>query len=260
MITSIRNPKIQLIRDLQRHGRERKSQNAFLLEGVRLVEEAWQTGWPLRAVLYSPEITERGAKLLAEVRDQSVEVEEVSPEVMRAVCETETPQGILAVAKIPEPSPLRDASFLPVLDGIRDPGNAGTLLRAAAAAGAMDVILTPGTVDPFSPKVVRSAMGAHFRLNFHDLTWDQIESELRKLEPAVQILLADVRKGVPYWQADLKKPTALVISNEAEGASREARFLADDCIHIPMPGKFESLNAASAGSILFFEVVRQRQV
>jgi TrmH family RNA methyltransferase len=260
MITSTKNSKIQQIRALQGRTKERQDADAFLLEGVRLVEETQQVHWPLQTVIYTAGLSERGMRLLHEIQNQTVDIEEVTPEVMQSACGTETPQGILAVARLPHPEPPQDLSFIPVLDGIRDPGNVGTLMRAAAAAGARDMLLAPGTADPFAPKVVRSAMGAHFRLNLHPLPWGEIEDLLHTREEGQpQILLADVRGGVPYWQADLKRATALIISNEAEGASIGAQQLADGLIHIPMPGGFESLNAASAGSILFFEVVRQRQ-
>lgn len=260
MITSTKNPKIQEIRALMGRSKERQSANAFIIEGVRLVEEAQTSGWQLERVIYSTGLSSRGENLLSLIKERQIDLEEVTPEVMKSACGTETPQGILAVGRIPHPEPAANQDFIPILDGIHDPGNVGTLLRAAAAAGAKEIFLAPGTADAYAPKVVRSGMGAHFHLNIHSLDWGEIEVYLRegnKTPP--QILLADVHGGIPYWQADLKRPTAMIISSEADGASEDAQKLADGLIHIPMPGGFESLNAASAGSILFFEIVRQRQ-
>jgi TrmH family RNA methyltransferase len=115
------------------------------------------------------------------------------------------------------------------------------------------VFLPPETTDAFAPKVVRAGMGAHFRLPIYSLTWDEIRLKVQGL----QVCLADMR-GQSCWETDLRKPLALIVGGEAEGASDEARTLANVTVNIPMPGKMESLNAAVAGSVLMFEVVRQR--
>jgi TrmH family RNA methyltransferase len=144
---------------------------------------------------------------------------------------------------------------------MRDPGNLGTMIRSAAAAGAQAVFLAPGTADPFAPKVVRSAMGAHFRLPLIAMDWEQIVWQCKaKACPPVQLLLSEASEGKPCWQMDLREPLALIIGGEADGASPEAIKAADQLITIPMPGKSESLNAAIAAGILLFEVVRQRNL
>jgi TrmH family RNA methyltransferase len=184
-------------------------------------------------------------------------VEEVSPAVMKSASNTHTPQGILAVMAqrlLPLPA---DLDFILLLDAIRDPGNLGTILRTAAAAGVQGIILTPDSVDPFSPKVLRSAMGAHFRLPLLVLAWIEIEALLK---PGVKIYLSDVANSLPYTQADFRSPVALIIGGEAEGAGAEAQLLAERRIHIPMAPGVESLNAAVAAAILMFEVVRQRNL
>ncbi|MEO7840377.1 MAG: RNA methyltransferase, partial [Anaerolineales bacterium] len=173
--------------------------------------------------------------------------------LMKSLSETETPQGILAVLEIiqlPIPNYL---NFVLIPDQIRDPGNLGTLLRTAASAGVQAVLLPPETTDAFAPKVLRSGMGAHFRLPIHAMTWDEIRAQTNSL----QIFLADM-DGQSCWETDLRQPLALVIGGEAEGASNEARKLATQKISIPMVGNIESLNAGVAGSVLMFEVVRQR--
>ncbi len=154
---------------------------------------------------------------------------------------------------LPLPIPAKP-TFVLVLDSLRDPGNLGTLLRTAAAAGVQAVFLSPGTTDAFAPKVVRSGMGAHFRLPILSLSWEEISARLEGLNT----YWADMEGQVSCWEADFKKPLALIVGGEAEGVSVEARQLAGKSVGIPMPGEAESLNAAIAGAILMFEVVRQR--
>ncbi len=255
MITSAQNPRIQQVRALVGQRKAREQAGEFVVEGVRLVEEALGSGWQARLLLYTRELSPRGMALLDEARAQGVEVEEVPPQLLKSSADTENPQGILAVFTRRElPLPTRP-HFLLIADGIRDPGNLGTLLRSAAAAGAQAAMLPPGGADPFAPKVLRAAMGAHFRLPLREASWEQIAALVK---PACQVYLAESAQGTPCWQTDLTRPLALVIGGEAEGAGPQARALADALVTIPMPGASESLNAAAAAGILLFEVVRQR--
>lgn len=254
MLTSIKNPRIQQIRKLQSSARTRREKGSFVVEGVRLVEEALKAGWLPELVLYSNEINDRGQQATAGFREMGVEVLEVAPQVMRAASDTQTPQGILAVLPIPEAKSLQKPTFILIPDGIRDPGNLGTLLRTALAAGVETVILPPGGVDAFSPKVVRSGMGAHFRLPILSMDWEALRPRLAGLN----IFLADSANGQSYFQAGFESPLALIIGGEATGAGSQAARLVTQRVHIPMAGKTESLNAAIAGAILMFEVARQR--
>ena len=256
MITSVKNPKIQYVRSLQGPPRGRREAQAFVVEGVRLAEEALAAGWEAQLVLYSEDLNERGQALVDRFTEQGAQVEQVIAEVMRSASDTQTPQGILAILaarSLPIQETL-DFAFIP--DGVRDPGNMGAMLRTAAAAGAGAVLLPPGTADVFAPKVVRAGMGAHFRLPIHSGDWDEIGSRLSGAR--LKVYLAAVGDGEVYTQADFRTPLALVIGGEAEGAGEAAASLAHARIHIPMPGRMESLNAAIAAGILLFEVVRQR--
>jgi TrmH family RNA methyltransferase len=174
---------------------------------------------------------------------------------MKAMADTVTPQGILAVVPFVELSPPSHPSLSLVVDRLRDPGNLGTILRSAHAAGVEQVILAPKTVDPYNPKVVRGAMGAHFRLPIKVLSWPEIADALA----GVQILLADVQGEQAHYEVDWTRPSALIIGGEAYGASREAKQLATATIAIPMHGGAESLNAAVAVSVILFEAARQRR-
>jgi RNA methyltransferase, TrmH family len=253
MITSTHNPRIQWVRKLQEQPGFRQSEGLFVIEGVRLVEEVLQSGWQPALVLYTLDLSPRGLEMIQSLSPSLVE--EVSPAVMKSACDTQTPQGLLAVvAQRDLPLPIK-LDFVLVLDALRDPGNLGTVLRTAAAAGVQCVMLSPGSADPFSPKVLRSAMGAHFHVPIRLLEWGAIQALLK---PGMKIYLSDAAGSLLYTQADFRSPAALIIGGEAQGAGAEAQRLAGERIHIPMAPAVESLNAAVAAAILMFEVVRQR--
>jgi len=254
LITSAQNSKVKHVRALLGRAKERRQANEFVVEGVRLVEEAADRDWRFEIALYEDSLNARGHLLVERLRSKGVEVEQISQNLMKSLSETETPQGILAVLKLTDLPLLDSPNFLLIPDQIRDPGNLGTLLRTAAATGVQAVLIPPETTDAFAPKVVRSGMGAHFRLPIHSTTWDDIREQTKGL----QIYLADL-EGQSCWETDLRQPLALIIGSEAEGASEQARDVATQKISIPMSGDIESLNAGVAGSVLMFEVVRQRQ-
>ena len=253
IISSSQNPKIKLVHALLGRAKERREAGAFVADGVRLVEEAVKSHWKFRFALYDASLNARGSSLVEQLLSHGVDVEEVSEQLMKSLSETETPQGLLAVLELSQQPIVNPLNFVLIPDQIRDPGNLGTLLRTAAAAGVQAVFLPPETTDAFSPKVLRSGMGAHFRLPIHSMKWEKIRRETNDL----QIFLADM-DGDSCWEIDLRQPLALIVGSEAEGASDEARRLASQKISIPMAGDMESLNAGVAGSVLMLEVVRQR--
>lgn len=253
VITSSQNPKVKLVRALLGRAKERREAGAFVVEGVRLIEEAEKSEWRFEIALYDESLSERGKSLVTRLKSKGVEIEQVSTSVMKSLSETEAPQGILAVLADSRLPILHSLHFILIPDQIRDPGNLGTLLRSAAAAGVQAVFIPPETTDAFAPKVVRSGMGAHFRLPVHSMMWDEIHEQIKGL----QVYLADM-DGKSCWETDLRAPLALIIGGEAEGASEQARKLATQKISIRMSGDIESLNAGVAGSVLMFEVARQR--
>ncbi len=257
MLTSTKNPRIQHIRRLQSSARLRRSDQLFIIEGIRLAEEVLLAGFNPVAIYHTEDIGPRGQEIITTFKSRGVEITLVTPHVLQAASDTKTPQGILIVMPVfhlPIPG---DTNFIIILDGIRDPGNLGTILRTALAAGVGVVLLASDTVDPFAPKVVRAAMGAHFRLPIYPMDWDQIQ-EISESHNLINYL-ADSSGGQPYDQLDFHSPLALIIGGEATGAGREAREMNPIRIHIDMPGKTESLNVGTAAAILMFEVVRQRK-
>ncbi len=256
VITSSSNTKIKLVKVLQNHARSRQSEGAFVIEGVRLVEEAVRASWPVQFVLYDETLSKRGLDLVNTIQSEpGIAVSEISPGLMKEISDTETPQGILAVLGRESLTPPKSPSFIVIADQVRDPGNLGTLLRTAEAVGAEAVYLTPGTVDAFAPKVLRAGMGAHFYLPVLEKTWQEIQSLLIGLP----IFLAEAASSQPLWKADFRQSCALLIGGEAFGASPEGEQAATHRVAIPMRGRAESLNAAIAGAILMAEVLRQRQ-
>lgn len=257
MITSLQNPKVQLIRRLMNRSKDRRAEAAFIVEGVRLVEEAHQAEFNARFLIYSEKLSERGLGLVESYRNQGIQVESASESIMRRISDTEHPQGILGVFEM-ESLPIPDKlDNVLILDQIRDPGNMGTILRSAWAAGTQVVYLSPGCADPFSPKVMRGGMGAHFRMPIIKMTWEEIKLQVRS--HTLHCYLAATRRGLAYYEADFRPPMSLIVGGEAYGAGDEALKLSDTMVSIPMPGGGESLNAAVAAGILMFEISRQRE-
>ena len=255
MIISVANEKVKYVRSLYRR-RVRYRERRFVIEGVRLMEEAFRAGIVPALLFYNEglDAVPGGRELLAEMQKVGDPAFAVSERVMKALADTVSPQGVLAVVPFVELDPPPSLSLALVVDRLRDPGNLGSILRSANAAGVEQVILAPKTVDPYNPKVVRGAMGAHFRLPIVALSWPEIAETL----VGVRVLLADVRAEQAYYEVDWTQPSALIIGGEAHGASPEAMELAAATIAIPMPGEAESLNAAMAASVILFEAARQR--
>ncbi len=254
MITSAANDKIKLIRALQTQRRTREKERLFVIEGVRLAEEAVRAGAPVQWVLHTEALEGRGRAALNQLARLGAQVEAVSPAVMAAASADQTPPGLLAVLHwLPTSAAVRWSLVL-VLDRIGDPGNLGTMLRTADAAGVEAVFLAPGTVDAYNPKVVRAAMGAHFHVPVLAASWDELGERLA----GVNVWLAEAGQGVPYYTVDWRVPSALLIGAEAEGPGPEALAFTSRRVCIPMPGRAESLNAGVAAALLMFEAARQR--
>ncbi len=255
VITSVHNPLVQRIKGLQANRRDREREGRFVIEGVRLLEEATAARIQLELVLHVRDLDSRALRALALAERAGARPMPVTPAVLRACSDTETPAGLLAIAERQAWAAPAAPTAVLILDGIADPGNVGTLLRTAVAAGLDAVYLAPGTADVYNPKVVRAGMGAHFRVPTLPLEWSVLPPELAKLH----LHVADVDQGQPYDSVNWREPVGLIVGAEAAGPSAAARA-AGTPVHIPMPGGAESLNAAVAGSILVFELVRQRRI
>lgn len=252
VIRSADNRTLKLIRSL-RHRKSRETERAFVVEGVRAVEDALQAGGQPRVLLMREDAEPR-----PDIRNLGVPIRRVATQLFNQVSETEHPQPILAVFDIP--SLVHEASDTPlyvIADGIQDPGNLGTLLRSAAAVEANAVLLTPGTVDPFNGKVVRAAMGAHFRVAIAPL--DDAWRDALIVTCPVRIL-AEADATALYDEVDWRSPSALIVGSEAHGPTDMGRSLASQSARIPLLNGVESLNAGVAAAIMLFEAARQRRL
>lgn len=258
-ITSRQNP---LIKRAQRI-RAGDEPGHMFVEGLRLVEEAVTSGVAVEALVYTTECakSERGRELLAKVARTHYRGALVPATVMKTICDVDTPQGMVALATHPqfEIADLWDgpASLVLALDALQDPGNVGTIVRAAEAAGASGVATAPGTAEPYGPKALRASMGSAFRLPIVR------RAKLEKLAEAarskgVRIVATAAEGGVPYAEVDWREPAVVLIGNEGAGLSPAALALATESVSIPLAPPVESLNAALAAGVILFEAARQR--
>ncbi|HEY48021.1 MAG TPA: RNA methyltransferase [Anaerolineae bacterium] len=254
MITSTANRRVKWVRALQTKRHARQEEGVFVIEGVRLAREAVASQSPVKLVLHTDNLGARERGLVNNLARLGAEIEVVSESVMVACSSTESPPGLLVVLPtptIPSPEPL---SFALVVDRLADPGNLGTILRTALAAGVEVLFLTKGTVDPFNPKVVRSATGAHFRLPIEILEPRALAQRL----DGMQIWIAEAGHGVLYHEVNWRQSIALIIGCEAHGPQPAIRSLAKGQVQIPMRVSSDSLNAAIAAAVILFEIARQR--
>ena len=255
MITSLHNERVKFVRALSLR-KTRQKEGRFFIEGARLIEDALQAELRPDFVFFSHSAPDddRRSVLLRRLADLDVEAIEVGDEVMASCSDAETPSGLLAVLPFPQLEVPAHPSLLLIVDALRDPGNLGTLLRSAAGANVDAAILAPGTVDAYNPKVVRGAMGAHFRVPVLTEDWNAIATRVHGLD----VWLAAADAETIYTQVDWSRPCALIVGGETEGTSERASKLATGKAGIPLARGVESLNAGVAGSIFLFEIARQR--
>jgi TrmH family RNA methyltransferase len=257
---SFRNPKVQQLRRLIGRRSSRTEHGQFVFEGPTLLTEAVTAGFPIDAVFVDVEAADR---LTAVVRTlpSEVDVHSLAPGVLAKVADATTPQGIIAIA----PLPTRDLRGLVaeqphglviVLDQIGDPGNAGAIVRTAEAVGAIAVVFSAGSTDPYGPKTVRAAAGSAFRVPLVPA-----RSTSAGLEALADAGFARVgtaaTDGRPYGEVDLTGDIALVLGSEAHGVDADVVARLDQRVSIPMRGQVESLNVAAAAAVLGYERLRQ---
>lgn len=257
MITSVSNNRMKEILNLKKKAKARRESGLFIIEGTRMAEE---TPEDLLENIYVSESflkKEIHSPLLAK---HSYEI--VSDKVFSQLSDTVTPQGILCVVRQPEYT-LEDITggekpLLLVLENLQDPGNLGTIVRTGEGAGVSGILLTKDAVDMYNPKVVRSTMGAIYRVPF--LYLENIETILQQLQQkSITTYAAHLEKSESYDSYDYSAGTAFIIGNEGNGLSEKALENAEKRLFIPMCGQVESLNAAVAASVLMYEAARQRR-
>ncbi len=256
-IKSLQNPILKNIIQLQKKKAARKKEKLFIVEGLRAVKEITDA-FCVRYYVTTPDIDK--SELLQQKEAQWIVVPE---EVYKAISETEAPQGIMAVVEMPncdlESLKMKEEGFYLVLENLQDPGNMGTIIRSAHAFGASGIFITKGSVDIFSPKVVRSTMGSLFHVPFViDGEIEEYVAALRQRE--IPIYTTAFEEAQPIYHIHFANPLAIVIGNEGNGVSEYMKEAANYKMMIPMPGGSESLNASVATSICIYEVMRQQEV
>lgn len=260
-ITSIKNPLIKEIKSLYRK-KSREKNNSFIIEGIKMVEEAIDNSYPIKNIIYTDQLLKikDGENFFEKIKELD-NIIYVPNNIFNEISDTENPQGILGIARFEYKELNRIKSkekpFLLLLDEVQDPGNMGTIIRTADAFNADGIIITDGCVDPYNPKVVRATMGSIFRVPLY-YTSNGIQ-ELNNLKDMdIQLFSTSLTGSIPIYEADFSEGFVLIIGNESNGVSEGIISLSDKLIKIPMLGGAESLNAGVAASIIMYEVMKQR--
>ena len=259
MITSASNQQMKHVIQLNKKAKTRYEQRVFVVEGIKMCMEAPKED--IQA-MYVSETFLQTAEHVEALQGYSYEV--VADNVFRTISDTQTPQGILALVKMPEYT-MEDlmgkngkSPHLLILECIQDPGNLGTMIRTGEGAGVTGILMNKTTVDVFHPKTIRATMGSLYRVPFY--VTDSLEETLSELKKqGVSLYAAHLKGTKSYDQPDYMNPCGFLIGNEGNGLTEEIAQCADEYIRIPMEGKVESLNAAIAATLLMYEVNRQRK-
>ena len=260
LITSKDNEFIKHLKKLKEK-KYREEYSEFIVEGIKMIQEAIDEGSEIKHIIICDDCKTQGSfssEFLYEIAKYNCVY--VTEKIFSGITDVMNPQGILAVIDKKNKSDDIDynSNLFLILDDIQDPGNMGTILRTADSINLKQIIVSKGTADCYNPKVVRSTMGAIFRVNvieYEDLK--KIIKEMKKRK--IKVYATDLATNKSIYDADYKK-SAIVIGNEANGVSKEILELADEKIKIPMTGKTESLNAAVATGIILYEAVRKNNI
>ena len=261
IITANSNPRVKELNKLSRDARYRKQRNVFVVEGIRMFREL-----PVRDVkeIYLSESAyeEYGSDINDSGLAGQEKVYVLSDGVFASVSQTKTPQGCLAVVgcahyELSDIIGRKEQETYLVLDTLQDPGNMGTILRSAEAAGVTAVVIGPGSCDPYNPKVVRSTMGAIFRVPF--IMCDDLVRVIRDMRRQGVVVYGAHLDGDDLYDIQFPDKVAFLIGNEGNGLTNEVSATSDRLLRIPMEGRVESLNAAISATLLSYEVMRQRK-
>ncbi|WP_157253332.1 TrmH family RNA methyltransferase [Nonomuraea typhae] len=261
-LTNVKSPRVKAARRLAKRS-FREQDRKFLAEGPQAVREALRLDGVALELFATAEAGQRHPELVAEALERGLPVHRASGEVMAELSQTVTPQGLLAVCRfvhVPLEEALEgDARLVAVLAHVRDPGNAGTVMRAADAAGAGSVVFTDASVDPYNGKCVRASAGSLFHLPV--VIGSPVAAAVRELKGrGLRVLAADGAGERTLDDVDLSGPTAWIFGNEAWGLPEEVRALADEVVRVPIYGQAESLNLATAAAVCLYASARAQRV
>lgn len=254
MITSNSNVQIKNLIKLQKGSKSRKEQNAFVVEGTKMFQEAKMLGIVEKVYVSETFYKEQESYL------EDIEYEVLADNLLKEVSDTMTPQGVLAIVKkslyhLKDLFSIKKGAFL-FLEDVRDPGNLGTMIRTAEGAGIKGIILSKESVDVYNPKVVRSTMGSLFRMPIVYVE-DFQNVLIQAKKSGIRLFATDLQGTNNYDQEEYTEKCGIIIGNEANGISADTKKNADRFVKIPMEGKVESLNASVAAAIIMYEVFRQ---
>ena len=236
----------------------RKQQNQFIVEGIRSVNEVLKSSYEIEYLLYSDKFEDKIDALFKNEKIKNVQFYNVTNDVLKLLCSTETPQGVVAIVNIKKFNIVDELNgFYVLVDKVQDPGNIGTIIRSAHASGAKGVILTKGTVDVFNDKAFRSTMGSVFHIPI-------IEDDrvfIKKLkDDKFKFVVSSLQTDKNFFDVNLKDNLVICVGNEGIGISKEIYDLADINVKIPMTGGAESLIVAVSSTVMMFEIVRQNMI
>lgn len=250
-----------LIKEIKKLNKKkyREENNRFIVEGFRFVEEALKSSFQVPYIFISESSLDKYKDLNFErlIKNETA-VNCVKPSLLKELCNTENPQGILAIVNNKAVEVNNKEGFYVLCDKIQDPGNMGTIIRSAHASGALGVIVTKGTVDVYNDKTLRSTMGSIFNI---PIILDEDFNTINTLKNnGFKLIVSSLDTNNNFYDIDLTKKVIISVGNEGNGISKELYELNDEKAKIPMPGGAESLNAAVAASIMMFEAVRQKNL
>lgn len=247
-----------LIKETKKLGEKkyRTQKNKFLIEGFRFVSEALSSNFNVPIIFLSEKVQEKWNDFKLQLKIcEDTKIYLVTDKIFNYISNTDNPQGIAAVVDNRKVNVKNEDGFYVLVDKVQDPGNMGTIIRTAHAAGALGIILTKGTVDIYNEKTLRATMGSIFHIPIiHD---DNLEELNLLKENGFKLIVSSLDTDKNFYDLNLQGKIIITLGNEGNGVSNEILNLADTKVKIPMPGNAESLNVSIAGAIMMFEVVRQ---
>jgi TrmH family RNA methyltransferase len=261
-IQSSQNSTIKDIKALQQK-KYRDGQELYFVEGIRFVNDAIENGQSISKAVISDKLESLngGSELISTLSGVCSDIYKVPDKLFKEISDTQSPQGVLVVLKKQSEDfrkAVQNGKSIVILDSLQDPGNVGTIIRTADAAGVSAVLMTKGCVDLYSPKVLRSTMGSIFHLPIIE-NLDITETISNLKDNGYKVIASHLKGQNNYYDEDLTCKSAIIVGNEANGISDETAEMSDRLVRIPMPGKAESLNASIAASIMIYELVRQNR-
>lgn len=241
----------EIIKNIKKLKEKKHRVDSYIVEGIKMVKEAISENQEIALIAIREDFK-------VDFDTKNIKIVTISNKIFNDISDVKTPQGILAVIKKNQNNQIEtNSNYILALDSLQDPGNMGTIIRTADSANINQIIINKNTVDPYSPKVIRSTMGAIYRTNIIEV--EDLKATLKEMQlKGFQIITTDLKATKSIYDINYNNKTVVVIGNEANGVSQEILQTADKKVIIPMLGKTESLNASIAASIMIYEYVRQK--